>query len=612
MRPAFFLRPVPAGLCIALVCAVTFAGGMSAPFFFDDLGSIAENPHIRSLWPLSSALSAPDQATVDGRPLVALSLALNHHLGGLDVAGYHLFNLLVHIASACLLMGLLRRTLRTPRLETTCGRHADIVAFAAALLWAVHPLQTETVVYVVQRTELLAGGFYLALLYAVVRFRTDGPVGRWSAVAIVAAFAGMACKETMVTAPVVAWLFDAVFLTGPKSMRGTTNGHGVGTTAAPALAPQPPLSLGPALLQALRSAPWLYLGLFASWGLLATLIAAGPRNETVGFHLGVSAWESLLTQATVIPMYLRLAVWPHPLSVSYEWPIVSTLSAALPGALVVVALLAGTLWALVKRPVLGFCGAFFFIVLSPSSSFVPIVTEIAAERRMYLPLAAVVVLAVVGLQRLLVAVAQPRRRAGLATAGLVLAAGIPAFGSAVRVDDFASVETIWRDVIAKQPDNAYARFELCVELKRQQRYEEALEEVLLSIELEPRHFGSRVALGDVLFNLGAVEDAIAAYQVPLGMDRADAPLHHNLGLALAHAGRIDEAVTRFREALQFDPDYADAHVNLGVLLLHQGDPLAARDEARAALAVAPKHDKALALLTRAQLGLTGSPASAGD
>ncbi len=159
----------------------------------------------RRRWP-------PATTTLAGRPLAALSFAINYALAGRTTWPYHATNLAIHIAAALLLLGVVRRTLlavgKSPRFSLAC-------AAAIAALWAVHPLQTESVTYIVQRVESLAGLFYLLALYCLIRQASS--IGRakwWSVSAVVACLLGVCTKEIMATAPVVLLAYDAIFLAG--------------------------------------------------------------------------------------------------------------------------------------------------------------------------------------------------------------------------------------------------------------------------------------------------------------------------------------------------------------------------------------------------------------
>ena len=244
----------------------------------------------------------------------------------------------------------------------------------------------------------------------------------------------MGSKEAMVTAPLLVLLYDRTFVS--RSWGAALRRHG-----------------------------GLYAGLAATWLILAWSVASGARSATVGLHLPIGPRTYLATQAGVILWYLRLCVWPSPLVISYDdWPIAQRRLQFLPQCLLLLALLAGTLWAVWRRSALGFLGAWFFLILAPTSSVIPIVTEIAAERRMYLPLAAIVVLVVVGVYRILTAAAQRLSLAPPLTArvcaGLALiVAGMLGSATSARNRDYRSTYAIWADTAAKRPGIAFAQFE---------------------------------------------------------------------------------------------------------------------------------------------------------
>ena len=206
---------VAVAVIVAAIAGV-YWNSLSAPFLFDDTLAIEQNNSIRQLWPLSHVFSPPsDGSGVTGRPIVNLSLALNYAWSGLNVTSYHVVNLVIHALAAAALFGLVRRSLLRPALR---GRFtADAawwIATAVALLWALHPLQTETVTCVVQRTEALVALFYLLTLYLFVRGVEASEPRAWHAAALVACMLGMASKEVMASAPLVVLLFDRTFFAG--------------------------------------------------------------------------------------------------------------------------------------------------------------------------------------------------------------------------------------------------------------------------------------------------------------------------------------------------------------------------------------------------------------
>lgn len=201
-------------LCAAIVGATAAAywRGLGGPFLYDDVDSILGNATLRHL---SSALRPPPGLTVSGRPVLNLSFALNYAVSGTAVWSYHALNMAIHACGALLLLGLVRRTLVSlphgaPRAAGPAG-----MAFAIALVWALHPLQTESVAYVVQRAESLMGFFYLLTLYAFVRWMEPGRgSGAWAGISVAACLLGMGTKEVMATAPLMVFLYDRTFVAG--------------------------------------------------------------------------------------------------------------------------------------------------------------------------------------------------------------------------------------------------------------------------------------------------------------------------------------------------------------------------------------------------------------
>ena len=279
-------------------------------FIYDDEETIVGNPYVRTLWPVTAAMHAPAQSAAAGRPLISLSLALNYALGGLAPAGYHAFNLVVHLTAALLLFGIVRRVLRGQRVPARLGDRADAWALGVALIWLVHPLQTEVIDYTIQRTESMMGVCYLLTLYAGIRgMQAPRYAGRWLAISIAACAAGAACKESIVTAPLMVWLYDGVFEAG--SFRG-----------------------------ALARRGGYYAGLLASWGMLAWLNIDGPRFRSAGLSAGVTPWTYLLNQGPIIATYLARTIWPHPLVADYGRTTAIPLAAAAPYLLLIAGLAA--------------------------------------------------------------------------------------------------------------------------------------------------------------------------------------------------------------------------------------------------------------------------------
>lgn len=566
--PGAAVGPTPwvtRGLALAVVGLTVWAyrGSLGGPFIWDDLPVIPDNPRIRALgW---------DCLTGTSRPLVQLTFALNHALGGLDVRGYHVFNLAIHLLAALALFGVAVRTLRGPRLGPRLGRRAPWLAAAIAGLWAVHPLQTESVTYVVQRAESLAGLLQLLLLYALVRGAESARSRAWSTAAVACAVLGTAAKPVMAVAPLVALLYDRCFLAG--SFRA-----------------------------ALARRRGLYAGLCAGVGVLPIMLALGPNDwrPSTGFALhGLTAGGYALTQLAVVPHYLRLAVWPAPLVLDYAWPTVRGLADVVPGALVVLTLLVLTTAGLARNHPLGFLGAAFVVLLAPTSSFIP-VADAAFEHRMYLPLAAVVATFVAGLAF----IAGPRREADRSTRGttgavragpvaaLVLGCAAVvalAHGTIQRNKDYRSAVAIWRDTVRKNPRNPRAHTQLGQALAAADRGKEALAEFVTAVDLNP-DYGP--ALGDLTHALEAAgrigpAEAIHDYSRALELDPSLQWARIHLGFTLIRAGRPAAAAAQFAEAVRRAQDFAPAHYGLGVARTLEGRAGEGRTEFERALVLDP-------------------------
>jgi tetratricopeptide (TPR) repeat protein len=527
-----------AGLLPALVLVVAgallYAPSLTTPFVYEDRSAIIENPSIRALWPPWDALAPPRLSTIEGRPAVNVTLAVNYALGGLDVRGYHALNLALHVASALLLFGVTRRTLARGRYAPAATR----LAFVVALVWTVHPIQTETVVYTHQRTELLMSFCYLLTLWCAIRYWDSPRSGLWWTAAVAACAAGMGSKEVMATAPVMVLLYDRAFVSG---------------------------SFGASL----RRHRALHAGLAATWVVLAAVLDL--REDSVGFHHGVSARDYLLTQAGVIVRYLRLAVWPDPLLISYRWPVVRSLSDALPEALLVLALLVATLWALVRAPRAGFVGGWFFLILAPTSSVLPIVLEVVAERRMYLPLAAVVVAVVLAGHEALALLGRRGRWPAVAGAAAVVAVVIAlSVRTEARIRDYRSERILWEGVLERFPDHPEAHNDLAIFLQREGRLDEAIAHYREAIRLKPHLTKAHFNLAGAFLLQGDRDGAIAQYRRVLELDPEAPEAHHALGELLQERGEVTEAIAHYRRALALDRELAEAHLNLGAALASTG------------------------------------------
>lgn len=518
-----------------LICALTlavYANSLHGEFVFDDLHSIVESPHVRRLWPLPYAMSGEPGSTVSGRPIPALTFALNFAAGGLDVFGYHLVNVLVHALAALALLGLVRVTLERSTSETLSSA-ARPLAFVAALLWALHPLHTDALNHVSYRTETMMALFYLSTLYFAARaFGSSSPRG-WFAAAIGCCYLAMGSKEAAVSLPLVVLLYDRQFFAGsiPASLRRKG----------------------------------IHAGLASSWLLLVLLVASGDRGTTVGFEVEeVSSLDYLRTQARGLWMYLRLAAWPDPLVFDYYGtPLATSWKEVWLEGLGILALFAWTVRGVVRREAWSVPALAIFAVLAPSSSFIPLAGEVLAEHRMVLPLAALLSLLVVGCYRL-----APRP---LLWGPLVLATtvGYAALTHA-RNEDFATQESIWQVTVDQRPDNARALNNLFKPLIERGAVEEASAVLERSLELRPNSVRAWNNLGVLRSEQGLSDEAEQAFLRSLEIRPSHESTHYNLAQFYAARDRWGDALEHYGFVARESASPARGYLGMGQAYLRLG------------------------------------------
>lgn len=621
-----------AGIVVLCAGIIAYANSLHGPMIYDDLSAIVENASIRRLWPIAGALNPPHNSPVQGRPLVNATFAVNYALGGpdgLQVVGYHVFNLAVHVWASLVLFGLVRRTLRLPVTGADFRSAATPLATVIAVFWVVHPLTTEAVSYITERTESLMALAYLSTLYCVVRGAESVWPTPWYAAAVLACAAGMSSKEVMVSAPAVVLVYDRVFLS--RSWRDCFRERGP-----------------------------LYVGLAATWGLLAALILSGEpgRGGSVGWGLGVTPWHYAMAQGTYILHYLRLCFWPSPLVIDYG-PISDTTPFQTWPCAVVLGLVVVSLAAFRWRSWVGFLGLAFFAILAPTSSVLPIITEVAAERRMYLPLAAVVTLLAVGA---FAGVRRLRLPTVVVVGAVVALAGTLMWFTVLRNHTYGDEVALWAEAAADRPQNPRAHKTLgearmrvgaaheaagrldqahreylaaeadyrralalgyrpaethadlgAAEVKlaesepdrdRQRAgFDRAIEEFRQAVALEPKLARAESGWGAALQGKGdyaaAYEHYVAAVRLNPDDDVARGNLavgEYNLGVMSVQRGEVAAARAHFEACLALKPNLAAGHYNLGVVLAYQGDRAGAREHWRRAVEIDPDHAQARAKL----------------
>jgi tetratricopeptide (TPR) repeat protein len=396
----------------------------------------------------------------------------------------------------------------------------------------------------------------------------------------------MASKEVMVSAPLLLFFYDRCFVSG-------------GFRAA------------------WRERRGLYLALAGTWVILVlVMLLSANRGGTVGFGRGVSSWDYALTQCKALWIYLRLSFWPAPLVLDYGMQLVRDPLEVLPQALLILSLAAATILALWRRPVPGFFGLWFFAILAPSSSVVPLVTQTIAEHRMYLPLAALMVPLAWAVFLL------PRKAALFVTVGLCAAL---ASATIARNQVYRSAETIWKDSARKcpgnfrahytlvlicekegrfdemishyedtlkaKPDHVASQFNLAFHLANSGRFQEALPHYREAVRLEPDSPDAHTGEGTTLMRLNRPGEAIPCFEAAARLKADSAPIQFNLGQALYLCGRNGEAIERYRKAIALNPNFPEAFNRIGNALASEGRFSPAVEAFREALRLAPSRSE---------------------
>ncbi|HRE99669.1 MAG TPA: tetratricopeptide repeat protein [Pirellulaceae bacterium] len=547
---------IVASLSLVVSVVLVHAGSLDTPFVYDDLVEIIGNPlmHAGTWW--QSTFSGN---TLPARPLPYLTFRINLEVGGTDVRGFHVANIAIHALNAVLLQALIVAGFRRATAERLGERSRLLIATCVVLVWSVHPLQTQAVTYLYQRIELLMATFLLGTLLAFDRSIDSRRPWVWQAVAIVSCAAGMLTKEVTAVVPILVLLWDRAFVAA--SWR-----------------------------EAMARRWGQHLALFGTLGILVLLLIG--QSETYGeFREGGiahSGLEHLLSQPPVLLHYLRLCVVPIGQNIEYGWPVKRSLDleSALIGSLIVAALIVSIVL-LFRAPRHAFLPLAWFLILAPTSSFMPALT-IAAEHRMYLPSA--IVLLGIGLAIVRLSPRTADRRATVLALGGTVAVAIT-FGTLTVARNlvYRSRIDLWSDSVAKAPASPFSRAALGLALADAGRDAEAEEHLRVAVDLLGTS-RSKTNLAMVLLRNGKRDEARRLLEEALAATpQLPQPLVH-LG-NLERTERPELAIEYYRRAIELDPNQPQAQNNLGAMLALT-DPAEAEQRIRLAIALDPTNAEA--------------------
>jgi hypothetical protein len=517
---------------LAFLGLLVYSNTFESAFHFDDVNSILKNESIKNLgdpgavwhfWPT--------------RFVTYLTLALNTAWNGQQhVFGYHVFNLIVHLGASFLVYVFSLSIFATPALKGgSVARHARLLSFFTALIFEVHPVQTQAVTYIIQRATSLAALFYLASLYLYVRSRLlddkKQKTARFCyAGSLVAALLAMYAKEMAITLPAMIFLFEFCFLKGPEGIRWR------------------------------RLVPFfLTCALIPLTMLLSRSVDLVQMRRVSEGALLISSGEYLLTQFRVLVTYLRLFLLPVAQNLDYDYPVARSLAdpSVLVSFFVLTAVFISGLRLFSKVRILAFGIFWFFLTLLPESSVIPI-RDVIFEHRLYLPMAGLSLFAVSGVYYVMKEAHLKRTIAILLAAALVFSV-LTYRRNFVWKDNF----TLWADVIKKSPlkgrsyndrGNAYARIK---------KYKEALAD-----------YNKVIELSSVRRAAGQYESAAPGLTL--------AASYFNRGVVFSRMGDEKRALEDFDKAIETDPSLAPAYGQRAIIYFHNRELVKSLSDVRQA------------------------------
>ena len=571
-------RNIFAFVSLLLLILITYSNTFDASWHFDDENNILNNKPLHLTELNTQNIKKTFFADWNGsgklyRPVACLSFALNYYFGGTGVYGYHLINLIIHFLSSIFLFLFVYHTLNLPILEARYGPNSYFIALLSAVLWAINPVQTQAVTYVVQRMTSMAGLFCIMAMYFYLKGRTSAPKllsGTHYFLCIVCGILALGSKENAVMLPMVILLYDLFLIQGVtrKNLK--------------------------------RYSFFLLIAIFISLA-LAFLMAGpsifNPKSLISGYqNRGFTLSERLLTEPRVILFYVSLLLYPMPdrlclehgitLSTSLTTPI-STIMSIVAILLILSVAAAGSR----KWPFISFCIIFFFLNHLIEASVFPL--ELIFEHRNYLPSMLFFVPLSILLSSGILFFSRKRGLQGILIIFVILV--LIGWGHSTYARNM-----IWKndgslsfDCIEKYPDLARPHHNLGRFYTQKKLHEKAINEYLISLSKKNKNNlagknWTYYNLGSIYQELGKDEKAMFYYEQAQKYQPSFAPTHIKKGQLFAKKGLYDEAEDEFQKALQPQKYLPSALTNLGHLYLRTGRTEKAIEYLKQALETSPR------------------------
>ncbi len=548
---------------LAIVVILIYADTLTTPFIFDDISNIRENPHIRvpSL-SLKNLIRAGFQSPESSRPIANIGFALNYYFSGFNLVGFHLVNILIHLAGGFFLYFFAKATLKTPGLRfrfAKCGW----IPFFTAFIWMVHPLQTQSVAYLVQRMNSQAAMFYMLSMLLYVKFRLNtGTRGKWLQFAgcVFAGLLAVGTKQISATLPVFIILYEWYFFQ-ELSLKWVRRHI---------------LVLGGILLF-LIIISLIYLGHDPVGGILSAYK-----------HRDFTLLQRVLTQFRVVIFYIGLLLWPQPsrlnldhdfaLSYSLTDPVTTLISMGVITALIALAILTAK-----REPLFSYAILWFFGNLVIESSVIGL--ELVFEHRNYLP-SMFVILAMVAM------VFRYVKPTWLGVVFLCVVGTLFTVWTFERNRVWMDELSLYRDCAEKSPAKARSRNNYGAILLRRGRLSAAIDEFQAALRIKPDYADAHYNLGNALVKQGNLTEGIDHFSETLDLQPGNVKVLNNMAATLVLLKRYPEAIENLKKALKINPADPDLHRNLAIVMKKKGDLESARQHFSRALEINPANESA--------------------
>jgi len=549
-------------IVLSLITLSIYGNSFDCSWHFDDKPNITDNSnlHLRELsWDsIKQALfSDPRKPGILYRPIACLSLALNYYFGGLDVSGYHLVNIFIHILSSFFLFLFLYHTLNIPSLKTKYASKSYSIAILATLLWAINPIHTQAITFIVQRMASLAGMFYIMAMYLYLRARTAEKRGKSALFLILCLISftmAFGSKENAALLPLSIFLYEILIIQGDTGIYLRRNIKG-------------------------------FLVVFGAVLFIGLAYLYYRNGNALSFMAGYeqrpfSITQRLLTEPRIIIFYVSLLIYPVPnrLSVAHSIGISSSLFNPI-STLISILFIVGSIGFLIymarKYPLFSFCFLFFFLNHMIESTIFPL--ELIFEHRNYIPSMLFFVPVVIGFSNLLEKYAVKRGMKYTISVFIVLL--LMSLGHSTFMRNFAwkNEKSLWIDAVEKAPDHFRVHHNLGLYYQDHGYREEAISEYEKALNSPVIHRKNEVII--TYYNLGRLYDELKDYekaeyfyQRAVRMKPDFSPALINLASICDKRGKIISADHYLMKAIKTNPGDPSINFNMGLYFLRAGRP----------------------------------------